>query len=114
MSISGSDAPCRKLNADAACSSMYSINDALDTPPTAVPLAEDAIGHPIGERHLPLVAIPPTSALPPCPRGSPRAGTRLDSSSVHAAAIDRHPRRLAGLDMHAGGNGSAKPAKRDH
>src|SRR6185437_10004758 len=75
---SGSDAPSRKLNADRACSSTYSVIAALHEP-TAAGFAINAIKSTIAEGDIPLVAIP-GFARPPAAGSAPGPGGRDDFS----------------------------------
>ncbi len=69
----------------------------------------------IGQGHVPFIAIPTVTLAfpPPLPRRAPGAGTHLDSPTVHAAAIDRHARRLAVGDTHTRRNGMTEATQGD-
>src|SRR5262247_3072531 len=75
-----------------------SIKNSIHKPLLRIARTEQAIRRTTGERHVPLVAIPPF--LPPVARRAPRAGTHPHSPAIHAAPIDRHARGFAVRDTH--------------
>src|SRR5258705_559045 len=116
------------------------INNALDEPGIRVAFAEDAIGRPVAERHIPLIALPrfhvhgprlarilflcvsvslwPVSLTscdtdPPSARRAPGAGICLDVSPAPSTSIGDHPHGHAAIDPHARGNGKPETTNRD-
>src|SRR5436305_9647572 len=75
---SGDDAPSRKLNAERACSSTYSVIARLHKPILALKIAVHAIERQpilLLYRHVPLIAAPAIVA-PPFTRSAPRPRAR--------------------------------------
>src|SRR5882762_888930 len=98
---SGEDAPSRKLNAERACSSTYSVIARLHEPALARQIAVHAIKRQpilLLHRDVPLVAAPAVVA-PPLTRCAPRPRARRH---LAAHVEERHPHRLPAMGQHVG------------
>src|SRR4051794_33990959 len=112
MSASGSEAPSRKENADAAWSSIYtghysalSVEHAVEKPSVEQTVEKQPAQRAVAERHIPFVMIPGAGiGAPPRARGAPRARLLLDVPAGHAVTIDRDTCRPPALDRDTHGN----------
>src|SRR4051812_24975632 len=94
MRSSGSEAPCRKLNADDECSSTYtaghhSVENRVDEPAAGLAIEKHAVGGAVAERDVPLVVIPSCLSEPPLAGGFPRPDGTKHCATGKAAPIRR-------------------------
>src|SRR6266496_3939982 len=83
---SGNEAPSRKLNAERACSSMYSVISALNEPGRRQSFAVDSIQASVVQADVPVITVPWVVG-PPIARCAPWT-RRLQHIPVHALRID--------------------------
>src|SRR5580704_10571886 len=95
---SGTEAPCKKLNAERAWSSTYALVIAALHEPAPL-LAIDAIERAIAQRHVPFIARPRIGS-PPISGSAPRSRT---GNYVPADSFRLYMHRLPGGHLDAGG-----------